>query len=188
MKKIALLLLASTAVAQFAHADTPSKVTVNLNELKATSKEGQRLEKLREQKLREFREYAGKKEQEVASSEQMLLKKHQQGELAAGDLQDEMANLERQKRRAGAEIEDKKLEISMLIQKQDKALESKILASIPDIAKEKGWKEVKDIGGSVLFAAADLDKTTDVLSALNKKFEADNAKAQVTGAKKTLKA
>lgn len=165
------------------HADTlkePKKVIIDRSTLKRDSKDGKLFEKTKEQELAKFREFAALKEKEISLLEQSIFKKHQQGELSPVDLQDEMANVERLKRRAGLEIDDKKYEISAKLQRTENELEKKILNSIPTIAQKNNWTEVKDTQGNVLYAANILDKTSDVLDAINKAFEKETAKATLT--------
>lgn len=183
MKKVLLCLPLATLVLfapLAAETKTPKKVIINRAALKSNSKDGKQFEKEREQELTKFREFATNKEKEIAQLEQALAKKHQAGSLTANDLQEELANIERLKRRAGLEVEDKKYEISAKLQRKENELEKKVLQPIEALAVKNNWTEVKDTQGNVLYAANALDKTTDVLDALNKAFDAETAKASLT--------
>ena len=182
MKKILIIAALSTlSLFNIVEAKTPKKVIIDLATLKTESKEGREFTKKRENIYKDLQQFEMNKRQEISEAQRTVTTDYQQGKINQKDAQEKIAALSSQQRRAEFEVQERRDAAVAQTQQLEQALEEKIVSRIPALAEKNGWADVREARtGGTLYVAKTLDKTDITLDAINKAFDADNLKSQLT--------
>ncbi len=141
------------------------------------SKEGKELETVIKDEVQEFESYL-KQAQGDLIAQQTSIKK-QARVLSKEALRAKQKKLQRDQRDLQREVEDKREILSSKIQRQHVQLREKQLKIANKIREEKGWLlMVEKNAPSVLGIASNIDKTDEILAAVNEDYHIELAAAQ----------
>ena len=182
MKRILIIAALSTlSLFNIVEAKTEKKVVIDLATLKTESKEGREFAKKREDIYKELQQFEMLKRQHVSETQRSVTTDYQQGKISQDDAQKKIAELSREQRRAEFEVQERRDAAVAQTQQLEQALEEKIVSRIPELAEKNGWIDVREARtGGTLYVAKTLDKTDSTLEAINKAFDAETLKSQLT--------
>ena len=171
-----LLLMASVSVAALG-AQKPV-YRIDANKLTTSSKIGAAFDKKIAGLRSEVQVLALNEQSKLSATEKSLTDKFKSGALTdQKEIAKATAELEAQKRKANFAIEEKNREVTAQIESERMILSEKIMKEVSAVAQSKGWGALDPI---TIFAHKDLDKTDEVLEAINKNYDAELARASLS--------
>ncbi|MFC1854325.1 OmpH family outer membrane protein [Candidatus Dependentiae bacterium] len=184
MKRVTMLALTMVSAAAYA-GPTVNMVFIDSGELLRKSKMGAAFER----EVNSLRENAQKKAQleqeKIANLEKSFSEKYKNIERPnQKEVSSKVAEIEKAKRKANFVIDEEKRTLASKIEEKERDVGQNIMDEVKAVAKDKGWGAVSDIrAAGCVFVADNVNKTTEVLKAINKKHDADVARAAIGGTK-----
>ena len=171
--------------AGFVNADVKSKVKKNTKLvsidsllLMQKSKEGKLLAEKLQKDIEEFQNFAKNAQKEIADYQETIQK--QAKALSKEALIEKGEKLEKMRKNAERQLADKETDLKRKIQREQMVLREKQLSVTAEIFEKESWGLMIDRNTpGVLFVNNAIDKTEDVLKAVDKTFEKTVAQAVV---------
>ena len=154
----------------------PTKiVSVDSIRMLRESREGKKLESEIQGEVKSFEEYIRKANNELVAEQESLTKQAQNNLLSKDVLQDQADKLMRLKKDKQREIESRRETLSESIQSRQVKLREKQLVEAREVLVKQGWElMVEKHAPFVLAVSPSIDKTDDVIKAVNEKYEGSN--------------
>ncbi|MCK4499901.1 OmpH family outer membrane protein [Candidatus Babeliales bacterium] len=178
MKRLIGLLLAVSSVAAMA-APTAQMVFIDSGDIMKKSKMGAAFEREVNDIRNEAQTLAMSEQSKIGEMEKNISEKYKGSKVVDQMLvAAEIAEIEKAKRHAGFSIEEKKREVTAAIEAKEREISQKIMVEVKNVAEKQGWGAVSDLRASgCVFVAEGLNKTDDVVKAINLKHDAEVARA-----------
>jgi Skp family chaperone for outer membrane proteins len=184
MKKSLFLLLSLMTVSISARAT--KIVTIDTNTIFRDSKAGKALLRKQESAHTKFQKRFESEQKKIAELKQSVSEKMQKGILGEEDIRKELVSVELKERRASFDLEQEKAQLQADLKSEEVKLQKDISATANEIVASGDWTFVVTKDNPFVLASGDEhDGTKELLSAFDKKYETQLAKASLATEKKT---
>lgn len=181
MKKIlltvtGLMLVGSLAIcSETVDKDASKLVSIDSILLMQKSKEGQKLTKEIQKEIEEFQQFAKNEQKKLTDFQEEVSKKAKV--LSKDALAEKGEKLANMKKNAERVLGDKEESLKASIQKKQISLRNKQMKVANEVFEQKKWGMMIDNNTpGVLFVSSAIDKTDDILKAVDAKYENESVK------------
>lgn len=185
MKKIlltvtGLMLIGSLAIcAETVDKDASKLVSIDSILLMQKSKEGQKLTKEIQKEIEEFQQFAKNEQKKLTDFQEEVSKKAKV--LSKDALTEKGETLANMKKNAERVLGDKEESLKASIQKKQISLRNKQMKVANEVFEQKKWGMMIDNNTpGVLFVSRAIDKTDDILKAVDAKYENESVKTVIS--------